>query len=227
MADNIGAPTKGPSPVAQAVTALVLVGALALGFWTMAKTSAAENNSPPAPTCSDDKPETPPASGQLSGQQLCEALHRPDLATLLGTPAETATTVSGSDSSVGEIATPTARVEFATYTVELTATYDDLPVTGSALLLGSDARDQNVLGRPATLYSSQTIAFNLRLDGGDSSSAPGVPARTLTVAQAPKDSGGSFDLTMWRANGGVPNDETLLDVAEKVLPTIPGWKPTK
>ncbi|MDO0931674.1 DUF6215 domain-containing protein [Streptomyces sp. DG2A-72] len=228
MADNIGAPTKDPSPVGQAVAAIVLVGALAAGFWTMAKTSAAQDSSPPAPTCSDDKPETPPASGQVSGQQLCEALHRPDLARLLGTPGETATTVSGSDSSVGEsdgeqVATPSARVEFATYTVELTATYDDLPVTGSAQLLGRDARDRKVLGRPATFYSSQTIALDFRLDGGDSSSAPGVPARALTVAQDAKDSGGSFDLAMWRADGRVPNDEVLLDVAEKVLPAIPGW----
>ncbi|MGP4008229.1 DUF6215 domain-containing protein [Streptomyces sp. 4N124] len=229
MADNIGASTKGPSPVGQAVAAVVLVGALAAGFWTMAKTSAAEDNAPPAPTCSDDKPETPPAAGQVSGQQLCEALHRPDLATLLGTPEEIALTVSGSDSSVGEadgeqVATPTARVEFETYTVELTATYDGLPVTGSGRLLGSDARERKVLGRPATLYSSQTIALEFRLDGGDSRSAPGVPARALTVAQDAKDSGGSFDLAMWRSVGGVPSDEELLAVAEKVLPTIPGWK---
>jgi hypothetical protein len=44
-----------------------------------------------------------------------------------------------------------ARVEFATYTVTLSASYDRIRVAGSAALLGDGAREQTVLGRPAVL----------------------------------------------------------------------------
>ncbi|WP_328891535.1 hypothetical protein [Streptomyces sp. NBC_00316] len=43
------------------------------------------------------------------------------------------------------------------------------------------------------------------------------------MAQDAKDSGGSFEVTLWRADGGVPDDAVLLRAAEKVLPTVPGW----
>ncbi|WP_393063434.1 DUF6215 domain-containing protein [Streptomyces sp. LN549] len=60
-----------------------------------------------------------------SGARLCEALNRSDLAELLGTPGEIAKSASGRDGSVmlaggKETATPSARVEFGTYTVTLT-----------------------------------------------------------------------------------------------------------
>lgn len=79
---------------------------------------------------------------RVSGAQLCEALNRPDLAELLGTPGEIAKTAGGSGGSVKlaggkEIATPSARVEFGTYTVTLSATYDRFSVAGSAALLGA------------------------------------------------------------------------------------------
>ncbi|WP_159030594.1 MULTISPECIES: hypothetical protein [Streptomyces] len=41
------------------------------------------------------------------------------------------------------------------------------------------------------------------------------------VATAPR---GSLDVTLWRVDGVVPDDAVLLRVAEKVLPTVPGWK---
>ncbi|MFE8992634.1 DUF6215 domain-containing protein [Streptomyces collinus] len=200
---------------------MVLVGALGAGFWGLARTSSAESEPKPA-TCSDT--ETPaPKGGHLSGAQLCEALNRSDLAALLGTPAEIAKTASGSDSSIGKIATPRAQVEFEAYTVTLSATYDGLPVAGSEALLGSDARPRKTLGHPGVLYSDRTIRISFRLDGGDADSKPGVPARALTVAQDAKDRGGSLDVTLWRADGVVPDDAVLLRVAEKVLPTVPGW----
>ena len=31
------------------------------------------------------------------------------------------------------------------------------------------------------------------------------------------------EVTLWRADGGVPDDAVLLRVAEKVLPTVPRW----
>ncbi|MFD5340260.1 DUF6215 domain-containing protein [Streptomyces hawaiiensis] len=211
----------------QALAAVALVGALSVGFWGLAKTSAAESEPKPA-TCSDG--ESPAPKGKhLSGAQLCEALNRSDLAALLGTPAEIAKTASGSDSSTGtaggkDIATPQAQVEFETYTVTLSATYDGLPVAGSEGLLGSYARPQKVLGRPGVLYSTRTISISFRLDGGDADSGPGVPARALTVALDAKDRGGSLDVTLWRADGVVPDDAVLLRVAESVLPRVPGWK---
>ncbi|MFF7869562.1 DUF6215 domain-containing protein [Streptomyces qaidamensis] len=227
MAEENDAPMTSANAWGQALAAVVLVGALGAGFWGLAKTSSAESEPKPA-TCSDG--ETPAPKGKhLSGAQLCEALNRSDLAALLGTPAEIAKTASGSDSSIGsaggkDIATPQAQVEFETYTVTLSATYDGLPVAGSEGLLGSYARPQNVLGRPGVLYSTRTISISFRLDGGDADSGPGVPARALTVALDGKDRGGSLDVTLWRADGVVPDDAVLLRVAESVLPRVPGWK---
>ncbi|MBB5809883.1 DUF6215 domain-containing protein [Streptomyces collinus] len=227
MAEENDAPMSSANAWGQALAAVVLVGALGAGFWGLAKTSSAESEPKPA-TCSDG--ETPAPQGKhLSGAQLCEALNRSDLAALLGTPTEMAKTAYGSDSSIGspggkDIATPQAQVEFETYTVTLSATYDGLPVAGSETLLGSDARRQKVLGRPGVLYSNRTVSISFRIDGGDADSGPGVPARALTVAQDAKDRGGSLDVTLWRADGVVPDDAVLLRVAETVLPTVPGWK---
>lgn len=80
-----------------------------------------------------------------------------------------------------------------------------------------------MLGRPAVLYSDQTISIRFRLDGGDAQTGPGVPARVVSVAQNAKDSGGSFEVTLWRSDGLIPDDAALLRVAEKLLPTVPGW----
>ncbi|WP_189589451.1 DUF6215 domain-containing protein [Streptomyces massasporeus] len=226
MAEENDAHSESPSAWGQALAAVALVGALSGGFWWLAKTSAAESEPKPA-TCSAE--ETPgPKGKRLTGARLCEALNRPDLAALLGTPTEIAKTASGSDGSIGspggkQIATPQAQVEFETYTVTLSATYDGLPVAGSEGLLGSYARPQKVLGRPGVLYSTRTISISFRLDGGDADSGPGVPARALSVAQNPKDRGGSVDVTLWRADGAVPDDAVLLRVAERVLQTLPGW----
>jgi hypothetical protein len=227
MAEENDAHIKSASAWGQALAAVALVGALSGGFWWLAKTSAAEQSEPKPATCSAE--ETPAPKGKrLTGARLCEALNRPDLAAMLGTPTEIAKTASGSDGSFGspggkKIATPQAQVEFETYTVTLSATYDGLPVAGSEALLGSDARPRKVLGRPGVLYSTRTISISFRLDGGDADSGPGVPARALTVAQDAKDRGGSVDVTLWRADGAVPDDAVLLRVAERVLQTLPGW----
>ncbi|MFJ4723331.1 DUF6215 domain-containing protein [Streptomyces luteogriseus] len=223
MAEENDAHITRSSAWRQALAAVALAGALGGGFWKLAQTSSEERSEPKPAACSEG--EAPATKGKhLSGAQLCEALNRPDLAALLGTPTEIAKTASGSDSSIGKIATPQAQVEFETYTVTLSATYDDLPVAGSEALLGRDAVRQKVLGRPGVLYSTRTISISFRLDGGEADSGPGVPARAVTVAQDAKDSGGSLDVTLWRADGVVPDDAMLLRVAEKVLPTVPGWK---
>ncbi|MFI6564260.1 hypothetical protein [Streptomyces sp. NPDC050534] len=76
------------------------------------------------------------------------------------------------------------------------------------------------------LYSDRTISIRFRLDGKDSESGPGVPARALVIAQDAEDHGGSFEVTLWRDDGGVPDDAVLLCIADKILPTIPGWAAT-
>ncbi|MFI9723175.1 DUF6215 domain-containing protein [Streptomyces sp. NPDC052396] len=232
MADDIGAPGKGAGAWGQAVAAVAVIGALCVGLWAFGKTSSSDSDPRPA-RCSGGESEKASgepgkASRRVSGAQLCEALNRPDLAELLGMPGETAKTAAGSGGSVKlangeEIATPSAQVEFGTYTVALSASYDRLPVAGSTALLREGTRQQTVLGRPAVFYSDRTISIRFRLDGSDTSSGPGVPARGLTVARDTKDSGGSFEVALWRADGGVPDDAVLLRVAERVLPTVPGW----
>ncbi|MGW6960050.1 DUF6215 domain-containing protein [Streptomyces chartreusis] len=224
MTEGVRAPEKGANVWGQAVAAVAMVTALGGGLWAYGQTTESNGGPPPA-TCSDETPGKP--TGRVTGAQLCEALLRPDLAELLGTPAEDAKTASGSDGSVGlsggkDIPMPSAEVQFDTYTVTLSATYDDLPVAGSRTLL-RDAEQRTVLGRPAVLYSDRTIRIAFRLDGGDADSGPGVPLRSLMVAKDANDGGGSFDVTLWRADGMVPDDAVLLRLAEKVLPTVPGW----
>lgn len=232
MADEIGVPAKGAW--GQAVAAVALVAGLGVGLWAFGDTSSQDSDHPSPASCSGGEASTTQtksqkASGHVSGAQLCTALNRRDLAELLGTPGEIAKTAGGSGGSVRyaggkEIDTPSARVEFTTCTVSLSATYDHRPVTRSAALLRDDMPHRKVLGRPAILYSDRTIGVSFRLDGSDTKSSPGVPARTVIVAHDARDSGGSFELTLWRADGGVPDDATLLGVAEKVLPAIPGWQ---
>ncbi len=209
---------------AQAITAVVLVGALAGGMWTLARADAQGSAAREPATCSDTG-DAPP-SKRLSGAQLCTALNRPDLPALLGTPEEPARNAYGNDSSTElaggrQIPTPGATVRFETYTVELTASYDDLPVAGTADLLGEVAEVKQVLGRAAVLYSNQTIAITF---GGDGAGAgPGGTARSLVVAGDAKDSGGSYELSVWREDGMPPDDALVLRVAERVLPAVPGW----
>ncbi|MEV5508842.1 DUF6215 domain-containing protein [Streptomyces orinoci] len=232
MADDTGAPRKGAGMWGQAVAAVAVVAALCVGLWMFGKTSSSDSDLRPA-TCSGGDSEKAPgepgkAPRHVSGAQLCEALNRPDLAELLGAPGKTAKTAAGSAGSVKlangeEIATPSAQVELGTYTVALSASYDRLPVAGSTALVREGTRQQTVLGRPAVFYSDRTLSIRFRLDGSDTGSGPGVPARALTVAREAKDSGGSFEVVLWRADGEVPDDAVLLRVAEKVLPTVPGW----
>ncbi|MFG3305681.1 DUF6215 domain-containing protein [Streptomyces wuyuanensis] len=233
MEDENGASAQGVSAWGQAVAAVAMVGTLGVGLWALGEVSSGGTGERPAVTCFDGESgeprgETGKARRVLSGTQLCETLHRPDLAALLGTPGERAKSANGSDSTVGSgsdaIAIPSAEVEFETYTVTLGATYDGRPVAGSMAYPGNDARRMTALGRPAVLYSDRTISISFRLDGSDASSGgPGLPVRTLSVAQDARDGGGSFEVSLWRTDGMVPDDAVLLRVAEKVLPTVPGW----
>ncbi|MGW2014855.1 DUF6215 domain-containing protein [Streptomyces sp. NPDC001927] len=243
MAEDIDALPKGAGVWGQTIMGLMLIPALGAALWAygeVADTPVTGAERRPAACSGGDsgKPPTPPpadaaddAGPRVSGEQLCRALNRPDLAQLLGTPGEMATSANGSDGSISlgggsvrDLFTPTSQVEFETYTVSLAATYDGLPVKGSdAGLLWDGARPRTVLGRPAVVYSQSTVAISFRLDGSDAHTGKGAPARVLSVAKDAKDSGGSFELAMWREDGTVPDDAVLLRVAEQVLPTIPGW----
>ncbi|QGZ48060.1 hypothetical protein GPZ77_06355 [Streptomyces sp. QHH-9511] len=243
MAHDIDALPRGAGAWGQAVAAVGLIAAIAGGLWVTEGISLSESEPRPA-TCPGGEPEKAAEAGKateagrapqagkaprrVSGAQLCQALNRPDLAELLGTPGEMAKIASGSGGSLElaggkEIATPSGQVEFETYTVTVTATDGRLPVAESVAFLGYGAEQRTVLGRPAVLYSDRTISISFRLDGTDATSGPGVPARVLGVARDAEDSGGSFEVTLWRSDGRVPDDAVLLRVAEKVLPTVPGW----
>lgn len=230
VADDSGAPGRGVGAWGQAVAAFVLVGAVSLGLWAISQNPASSTGGPAKCTGGEAGKSSAgqKASSHVSGAQLCAALNRSDLGELLGTPREIAKSASGSGGSVRfaggkEVANPSARVEFATCTVTLAATYDGLPVHGTADLLGNDAQQRRFLGRQAVVYSDRTLSIRFRLDGGDSASGPGVPARSLVVAQDAADRGGSFEMSLWRDDGGVPDDAVLLRVASEVLPAVPGW----
>ncbi|MFF7178231.1 DUF6215 domain-containing protein [Streptomyces sp. NPDC008121] len=251
MAEDIDALPRGAGAWGQAVMAVALVAVmgLALVLQDMWASSTAGTPAARPATCPDEEPgktadgtsgavarKTGKAEAEvqgkaprpLTGARLCEALHRPDLAALLGVPGETAKSAEGADESfdflgTDAIAHPSARVEFETYTVTLAATYDGAPVAGSVGGLGQGAQERTVLGRPAVLFWDHTMRITFRLDGSDADSGPGLPVGVLTVAQDARDSGGSFEVALWRSDGGVPSDAVLTRVAEKVLPTVPGW----
>jgi uncharacterized protein DUF6215 len=231
MADDFAESEKGPSAGVQATAAVVLVGGLIGGMWGLDEVSGnSGGDSGPAVCSSTDTSSAHTkkrqSSKRVSGARLCTALNRPDLPRLLGTPAEQAETASGGESGFKlaggtRIATPEADVTLPTYSVKLSASYDDLSVTETADLMGRNAQKQTVLGHPAVLYSDQTIAITF--NGSKADTGPGGIARCLTVARNPKDGGGTFEVTIWRQDDVAPDDAALFRVAERVLPTVPGW----
>lgn len=228
MNDRHGEPEKGSGAWAQAALAIVLFGVVCGGLWVQDAFDGPSDSSGPA-TCSASDDASPASKKRVSGEQLCTALNRKDLPKLLGTPLEEAKTASGSErestwAGGSKTVTPEATVELETYSVQLSASDDDLPVAESVAYLGDGAETKKVLGHPAVLYSGQTIAISFKLDGSDAESGPGGVARRLLVASDAKDGGGSYELVIWRQDSFPPDDAALFRVAEKVLPTLPGWK---
>ncbi|MET7680571.1 DUF6215 domain-containing protein [Streptomyces sp. NPDC005423] len=234
MSDGLGASEKGTRAGVQAVAAVVVVGAIIGGMWGLDKVfPKTRAESEPAVCSPSGTPTSTPgkvSSGSaVTGAQLCEALNRPDLAALLGTPKEHALNADGDESVLtlaggSKVSTPEAEVQLATYSVKLTASDDELPVSGLMRYLGETAVSRAVLGHAAILYSDRTIAFTFDLGGGKADTGPGGIARTLVVARDPKDGGGTFDVAIWRQDDVPPDDAALFRVAEQVLPTIAGWK---
>ncbi|MEV5487013.1 DUF6215 domain-containing protein [Streptomyces bobili] len=232
---------KEPNPWGQAVAAVGVFAAIAAALWLGPDVLPSDDDTSTsrAASCSDTEDEELPAVYRktprpVTGAELCEALNRPDLARLLGTPTEIATSASGTSNTAaltdGKVAQPEAEVRFDTYTVNLSATYNELSTAQYVNLLkiaGTEGekhlRTLTVLGRPALLSSDPTMKIEISL-GDEGSSGPvqqGPLARTLSVALDSKDRGGSYDITVWSESGALPDDGVLLGIAEEILPTIP------
>ncbi|MFJ8903505.1 DUF6215 domain-containing protein [Streptomyces sp. NPDC102351] len=234
---------KEPNAWGQAAAAVGLFVALGAALWLGPKflpsdevgAGAEEAVSCPGAEETGEGEELPRAyrttPGAVTGEELCEALNRPDLPGLLGTPTEIATSASGSSGTAPltdeKIAQPEARVGFDTYTVDVLATYNKLTIDQYANLMKygdeTDVKRLTVLGRPAILSSDHMMSIQIDL-GGSASGGPvgqGPLARTLTVALDAKDGGGYYDFTVWSESAGLPEDSVLVDVVETVLPAIP------
>ncbi|WP_107481982.1 DUF6215 domain-containing protein [Streptomyces sp. JHA26] len=231
------APEKEPNAWGQAAAAVAVFAALGAALWLAPKVlPSGDDGTPRAVSCPSGEHEELPSAYRgtprpATGDELCKALNRSDLAQLLGTPAETATAASGSNNTApltdGKIAQPEAEVRFDTYTVHVSATYNELSIAQYVKLMEfgeeQDTRTLTVLGRPAVLSSDHTMKLEISLGGGSGGPVEQGPlARTLSVAFDEKDRGGYYDLTVWSTSGTLPDDSVLLNIAEKVLATLPG-----
>ncbi|WP_028803974.1 DUF6215 domain-containing protein [Streptomyces sp. 142MFCol3.1] len=229
-------PEKEPGAWGQAVAAVAVVGALAAALWVAPRVTPSDDSTPQPASCSGEEHEELPKAYKttpqaVTGEELCKALNRPDLAKLLGTPGETATTASGTSNTApltdGKVAQPEAEVTLDTYTVNVSATYNELTTDQYVKLMKfgdeKDIKTLTVLDRPAVFSSDHTMKLEINLGSGGSGGPveQGPLARTLTVALDRKDRGGYCDITVWSTSGALPDDRVLLDIAEKVLPTIP------
>ncbi|WP_399891576.1 DUF6215 domain-containing protein [Streptomyces sp. BBFR51] len=231
------APEKEPNAWGQAVAAVAVFAALGAAVWFGPRFLPSDDvSAPQAASCSSGEAEELPGAYKkttraVTGDELCKALNRSDLAQLLGTPAEKATVASGSSGTApltdGKVAQPEAEVQFDTYTVNVSVTYNELSIAQYVKLMKfgqeTDVRTLTVLGRPAVLSSDHTMKIEINLGSGGSGGPveQGPLARTLSVALDGKDRGGYYDITVWSTSGALPDDSVLLDIAEKVLPTIP------
>jgi hypothetical protein len=229
-------PEKEHNAWSQAVAAVAVFGALAAALWVAPRFMPSDDNTPQPASCSGGAHEELPKAYKdtpqpVTGEELCKALNRPDLAMLLGTPGETATTVSSTNNTApltdGKVAQPEAEVTFDTYTVNVSATYNELSTDQYVKLMKfgdeKDVKTLTVLGRPAVLSSDHTMKLEINLGSGGSGGPveQGPLARTLSVALDRHDRGGYCDITVWSTSGALPNDSVLLNIAEKVLPGIP------
>ncbi|WP_031035568.1 DUF6215 domain-containing protein [Streptomyces sp. NRRL F-5650] len=228
---------KEPNAWGQALAAVGVFAVLAAGVWLGPRVLSSEaHGTPGAVSCPGvQETELPGAyketPGAVTAAELCQALDTPELPRLLGTPAETATGASASNGTApltdGKVARPEAQVEFGTYTVNVSVTYNDLSIGQYVKLTEygqeSDVRKLKVLGRPAFLSSDRTMRIEVD-PGGGASGGPvqqGPLARTLAVALDAKDGGGYCEITVWGTSGAFPDDATLVAVTEHVLAAIP------
>lgn len=230
---------KEPNAWGQALAAVAVFAALGAAVWLGPRFLPADTTGAPrAVSCpSGEGEELPSAYTEtpqvVTGDELCKALNGSDLARLLGTPTETATAASGTSNTApltdGKVAQPEAKVEFDTYTVHVSVTYNELSIAQYVKLMEfgdeTDVRTLSVHGRPAVLFSDHTMKIEIDLGSGGSGGPvqQGPQARTLTVALDGKDRGGYYDITVWSTSGtgALPADSVLLDIAGRMLPAIP------
>ncbi|MEV4041195.1 DUF6215 domain-containing protein [Streptomyces umbrinus] len=220
----------------QAVAAVAVFGALGAVLWVAPRVMPSDVSTPQPASCSGGAHEELPKAYKqtprpVTGEELCKTLNRPDLAKLLGTPEETATTASGTNSTApltdGRVANPEAEVAFDTYTVNVSATYNELTTDQYVKLMKfgdeTDIKTLTAVGRPAVFSSAPTMKIEIDLGSGGSGGPveQGPLARTLTVALDRNDRGGYCDIVVWSKSGALPDDSVLLDIAERVLPRIP------
>lgn len=217
-----GTPEKGSAVGVQAVAGALLAVFAVVGVWGLGgfgdssshDDGPAECNAPRA----TDSPEYP---------ALCAALNRPDLPALLGMPDEH---VSIAQSGGGGLTTlpdgtkqydASAQVQIGPVCVRVS--HDArVSVADLSYFPGLFAQPATVLGRDATTYSDH--AFGFVFEGGKARTAPGGVARHLVVAQDGKADGtGTFEISVWRQDDVKPDAAVLFRIAEKVLPTVPGW----
>ncbi|MCX4623905.1 DUF6215 domain-containing protein [Streptomyces albogriseolus] len=228
---------KEPNAWGQAALAVGLCAVIGAAFWFQDRLpGSGDDTASRAATCRHDEDGKLPSAYRatpeaVTGEDLCRALNLPGLPELLGTPTETATYASGTDNTAPltdrKVAQPEARVEFDTYTVELSATYNKLTVDQYRDLTayGDEmyVKELTVLGRPALFTADHMMKIQIDLGSGGGSGGPveqGPLARTLTVAFDAEDRGGSYDFTVWSESGALPDDNALLGIAEAVLPRI-------
>ncbi|MDX3752397.1 DUF6215 domain-containing protein [Streptomyces sp. AK08-02] len=232
-AEAAAGPTAGPVTAekgmregAQVVSALLVVACIAVGFWVMAKYQP-DSETGGAPASCSRSDEDKPLSKPVSGVQLCEALNRPDLPQLLGTPNDRALSAYSNERQVSNksdvITTdPEATVQLDGYSVKLTESEDisvsDIVDSESLSITGEP---KTVLGHRAFLYSGRTLGIVFK--DGKGSTGPGGVSRNLMVAKDPKDGGGTYEISIWRQDDLPPDGRTLVWLASQVLPTVPGW----
>ncbi|WP_432148539.1 DUF6215 domain-containing protein [Streptomyces sp. bgisy029] len=228
---------KEPNAWLQAFAAVAVFAAIGAVMWLGPQLLPSDEvGTPQAASCSREEGEALPGAygrtpGAVTGDELCEALNRSDLSQLLGTPTEIATVASGSNNTAlltdGKVAQPEAQVQFDTYTVNVSVTYNKLSIAQYVNLMkfgnSTDVGKLSVLGRPAVLSSDHTMEFEIDLGTGGSGGpvGQGPPARTLSVALDGKDRGGYCEITVWSKSGALPEDSALLGIAETILPAIP------
>jgi hypothetical protein len=217
-------PEKGPNTALQAVTAFLVVGGALAAVWATQLLPDETSVSGPA-VCEQSRDAAP--ARKVSPDRLCEALNRPDLPALLGTPSEQVDSARGSVSEFKSAldgtrtVDPEAEVRLKTYSVNISASYDGLPRVETVRFLDRGAEFRSFLGHPAVLYSDRTMAFSF--ENGKAGAGQGGIARHLLVSTGPRDKGVAFHIAIWRQDDVVPDDDALFRVAERVLPAIPGW----
>ncbi|KJS56338.1 hypothetical protein VM98_08015 [Streptomyces rubellomurinus subsp. indigoferus] len=199
---------------------VALAGGVLAGLWGMGlidgRSQAADEDEAKPVAC-----QTPRPTDSQGYAAVCAALNRSDLPALLGTPDDRILTAHPMPMAIGTDPMVEVRLrDSAVAVIEGTTSVDDM--LGMPQFFASKA---TVLGHPAAIYSSKAVVFG-PADGKDGKSGlqNGPGTRNLIVAEDAKASGGrAVEIDVFRRDGGAVDDATMYRLAEKLLPTMPGW----